>query len=181
MLCEGLPCLRAFSFPICKVESAKLYNREEGMELTMMEYINPVNLRQFNAPTRGGCRGIVSALSVNPEGILAAGSFLREIGLYEHHGSGECTTTFSLAPASGEVDVAKGAGITQLAWSPCGTYLLVAERQSDIIQVFDMRNTIGRVSWLSSQPGRASCPESAIPMSWEAGGCGKRSSWRCPC
>ncbi|KAK1018806.1 hypothetical protein LTR54_000617 [Friedmanniomyces endolithicus] len=36
-------------------------------------------------------------------------------------------------------------------WTPDGKYLLAAERQSDGIQVYDVRNMIHRVAWLSGR------------------------------
>lgn len=96
-----------------------------------------------------GCRGIISALSISLEGVLAAGTLLREVALYSSDGSGECITSFSLS--GGQADPCKGNGVSQLTWSPCGTYLFIAERQSDVIQVYDLRNTLSRVSRLSER------------------------------
>jgi WD40 repeat protein len=98
-----------------------------------------------------GCRGYISALSSNCDGILAAGSRERNIALYAQEGSGECTTQFSLADQRDSLYTPNGNGISQLAWSPDGTYLIVAERKSNGIQVFDVRNTHQRVSWLSGR------------------------------
>ena len=96
-------------------------------------------------------KGVVTALSISHDGVLAAGTRERHIGLYANEGSGECLTTFSVAPLPGEPDHLGGTGITQLAWSPDGLYLLVAERQSDVIQVYDVRNALRRVGWLSER------------------------------
>ncbi|KAJ5239080.1 hypothetical protein N7468_003699 [Penicillium chermesinum] len=89
-----------------------------------------------------GMKGIVSALAVNPsgDGVLAAGTFTRHVGLYSSNGSGELLGTFSIAktPANREIG---GKGITQLAWSPCGRYLYIAERKSDGVLVYDIRGT----------------------------------------
>ncbi|KAK3706916.1 hypothetical protein LTR37_012415 [Vermiconidia calcicola] len=98
-----------------------------------------------------GCRGIVTALSIRSDGLLAAGTTEREIGLYANEGSGECLTSFSVAADPGRLNPMKGTGVMQLAWSPDGTYLLAAERQSTGIHVYDMRNTLRRVSWLSGR------------------------------
>ena len=104
--------------------------------------------QRTTAYTNAGCRGIVSALSINSDGLLAAGSTMRQIAIYENEGSGECTTSFSL---SDEKDAAKGTGVMHLKWSPCGTYLLAAERQSDGVHVYDMRNTMRRVACLTGR------------------------------
>lgn len=98
-----------------------------------------------------GCKGTITTLSASHDGVLAAGTRQRNIALYQQEGSGEYITHFSLAPAPGHGAAFKGTGVTQLAWDPSGTYLLVAERQSDGISVFDMRNTYQRVAWLSGR------------------------------
>jgi WD40 repeat protein len=89
-----------------------------------------------------GMKGIVSALAVSPtgDGILAAGTFTRHVGLYNSNGSGESLGTFSIAKTAANRDIG-GRGITQLAWSPCGRYLYIAERRSDGILVYDVRVT----------------------------------------
>ncbi|KAJ5469087.1 hypothetical protein N7475_006839 [Penicillium sp. IBT 31633x] len=89
-----------------------------------------------------GMKGIVSALALNPsgDGILAAGTFTRHIGLYSSNGSGELLGTFSVARTPANRDIG-GRGVTQLAWSPCGRYLYIAERKSDGILVYDVRVT----------------------------------------
>ncbi|KAJ5200731.1 hypothetical protein N7491_008462 [Penicillium cf. griseofulvum] len=89
-----------------------------------------------------GMKGIVSALALNPsgDGILAAGTFTRHVGLYSSNGSGELLGTFSVARTSANREIG-GRGVTQLVWSPCGRYLYVAERKSDGILVYDVRVT----------------------------------------
>ncbi|CAG7922309.1 unnamed protein product [Penicillium olsonii] len=89
-----------------------------------------------------GMKGIVSALAVSPtgDGILAAGTFTRHVGLYNSNGSGESLGTFSIAKTEANSDIG-GRGITQLVWSPCGRYLYVAERKSDGVLVYDVRVT----------------------------------------
>jgi WD40 repeat protein len=89
-----------------------------------------------------GMKGIVSALALNPsgDGILAAGTFTRHIGLYSSNGSGELLGTFSIAKTPANRDIG-GRGVTQVVWSPCGRYLYIAERKSDGILVYDVRVT----------------------------------------
>ncbi|KAK5136593.1 hypothetical protein LTR08_002607 [Meristemomyces frigidus] len=97
-----------------------------------------------------GCKGIVSALSISHDGILAAGTTQREIALYGNDGRGECVTAFATAdPHAGRSE--PGSGITGLKWSPCARYLMIAERQCDSIQVYDVRKTMQRVSRLTGR------------------------------
>lgn len=89
-----------------------------------------------------GMKGIVSALAVNPsgDGILAAGTFTRHVGLYSSNGSGELLGTFNIAKTDA-IRAIGGKGVTQLSWSPCGRYLYIAERKSDGVLVYDIRVT----------------------------------------
>ncbi|KAK0253243.1 hypothetical protein LTS09_011660 [Friedmanniomyces endolithicus] len=98
-----------------------------------------------------GCKGIVTALAVNTDGLLATGTTQREIGLYANEGQGECVVGFSVAAPPSEKKVVTGTGVMHVGWTPDGKYLLAAERQSDGIQVYDVRNMIHRVSWLSGR------------------------------
>ena len=95
-----------------------------------------------------GFKGVISALAVSPttEGLLAAGARTRSIGLYDTAG-GSGVTHFSLP---GTIDGKKlrsetdshliGDGVSSLKWSPCGTYLYIAERDSDALFIYDARN-----------------------------------------
>ena len=95
-----------------------------------------------------GFKGTISALSVSPttDGLLAAGARTRSIGLYDTAGGSEITH-FSLP---GTIDGKKlrsetdahliGDGVSSLKWSPCGTYLYIAERDSDALFIYDVRN-----------------------------------------
>ncbi|KAK4574846.1 hypothetical protein LTR86_001688 [Recurvomyces mirabilis] len=103
------------------------------------------------------CKGIVSALALNDKGMLAAGTTEREIGLFPDEGQSGCLVSFSVANKailSENEPVLKGTGITHLKWGPDSNYLLIAERQSDCVQVYDVRNTIKRVSWLSGRKAK---------------------------
>ncbi|KAK3678207.1 hypothetical protein LTR78_002303 [Recurvomyces mirabilis] len=104
-----------------------------------------------------GCKGIVSALAISDEGMLAAGTTEREIGLFPDEGRSGCLVSFSLANKAilpEDEPVLQGTGITHLKWSPDSNYLVIAERQSDCIHVYDIRNTIRRVSWLSGRKAK---------------------------
>lgn len=83
-------------------------------------------------------KGIISALAVAPgnsegTGVLAAGTYSRQVGLYSAEGTGETIGVFGLSEEEG------GAGVTQLLWSQCGRYLYIAERKSEVIAVYDIR------------------------------------------
>lgn len=97
-------------------------------------------------------KGIVSTMSENPsgDGMIAAGTFTRNVGLYGSHGSGDLIGTFSVAGTEAERHIG-GSGITQVLWSPCGRYLYVAERKSDGVLVYDIRVTGQLVGWLAGR------------------------------
>lgn len=112
-----------------------------------------------------GMRGTVSALSVQttaesiPTGLVAAGTWTRCVGLYDFARGGECTSTWNIEEASKSVTMTDpppdseggntryptkgigGAGINQTVWSPCGRYLLINERQSTGMLIYDVRVT----------------------------------------
>lgn len=95
-----------------------------------------------------GFKGTISALAASPttDGLLAAGARTRSIALYDTAGGSE-VTHFSLP---GTLDGKKlrrgtdahliGDGVSSLKWSPCGTYLYIAERDSDALFIYDARN-----------------------------------------
>lgn len=136
-----------------------------------------------------GMRGTVSALSVQPtsdengyEGLLAAGTWTRWVGLYDIARSGECTAVWNIQEAAESVvhtdpplgaghisapterkstkGVALplqgigGAGINQTAWSPCGRYLLINERQSTGMLVYDVRGANRALGFLAGRDAR---------------------------
>ncbi|KAI4695743.1 hypothetical protein J4E81_006072 [Alternaria sp. BMP 2799] len=99
-----------------------------------------------------GFKGQISALSLSPpshtshDGILAAGSRTRYIGIYDPIGGTE-VTHFSLPGTingikfrNENLQSVMGDGVTSLKWSPCGKYLYVAERTSDVLLIYDVRN-----------------------------------------
>lgn len=136
-----------------------------------------------------GMRGTVSALSVQPtsdnngyEGLLAAGTWTRWVGLYDIARSGECAAVWNIQeaaesvvhtdPPSGVGHVSApterkstkgvalplqgigGAGINQTAWSPCGRYLLINERQSTGMLVYDVRGANRALGFLAGRDAR---------------------------
>ena len=94
----------------------------------------------------GGVKGIVSALGMSPEGILAAGTFGRWVGLYDGFGRGGSLGAFEIQSDGGRGE--EGTGVTQVVWSADGRYLLVVERCSDGVGVWDVRGTGKRLAWL---------------------------------
>jgi WD40 repeat protein len=97
--------------------------------------------------------GLIMSLSISTDGYLAAGSSNRSVGIFSSSGHGGCQTAFSVAPGLNDPDAATcgGTGITSLTWTPDGNYLLVGERQSDGIHVYDVRNQLRRVAWLAGR------------------------------
>ena len=97
--------------------------------------------------------GLIMSLDISSDGLLAAGSANRTVGVFSSSGHGPCQTAFSVAPTYGdpEASLYSGTGITSLSWTPDGTYLLVGERQSDGIHVYDVRNRLKRLAWLAGR------------------------------
>lgn len=117
-----------------------------------------------------------------PTGLIAAGTWTRWVGLYDIARSGECTATWSIAEAAKGVTYAQpptdsshshdpteptfasgttrplqgigGAGIIQTTWSPCGRYLLLNERQSTGMLVYDVRGTNKVLGFLAGRNAR---------------------------
>jgi len=101
-----------------------------------------------------GFKGWLSSLTLSPPspfatgGLLAAGSRTRCIGIYDAT-SGAEITTFSLPGTlhgkkikarHADMQSVMGDGVSCLKYSPCGTYLYVAERQSDVLLIYDVRH-----------------------------------------
>lgn len=101
-----------------------------------------------------------------PTGLLAAGTWTRWVGLYDFARGGERIATWGIAKAAESVVVEDpppglsqpprhrhnsrgrapirgigGEGINQTAWSPDGRYLLINERQSTGVLIYDVRVT----------------------------------------
>lgn len=100
-----------------------------------------------------GMKGIVSALGVSSEGMLAAGTYSRWVGLYDGFGKGGSAGVFCVGGVEDD-EGGRGGGITQVLWSPCGRYLCVVERASDGVGVWDIRGTGKRLAWLRGRNAR---------------------------
>lgn len=98
-------------------------------------------------------KGIISALGMSGEGVLAAGTFSRWVGLYDSHGRGDTIAIFPLSSPS-DADSERGQGVTQVIWSACNRYLCIAERGSDGISVCDVRKFDKRLAWLKGRTAR---------------------------
>lgn len=133
--------------------------------------------------------GLIMSLGISPEGYLAAGSSNRTVGIFSSFGHGPCETSFSVASTPGDPDAStySGTGITSISWTRDGTYLLAAERQSNGIHVYDVRNQLRRVAWLSNR--NALTPQrlgiSTVPVMsglevWAGGKDGGVRMWRNP-
>lgn len=106
--------------------------------------------RGHDAGAGRGMKGIISTLAMSAEGVLAAGTFSRWVGLYDGFGSGGTVAVFPVA-GKGQGEEGKGMGITQVLWGSCGRYLCVAERGSDGVGVWDIRGTGKRLAWLKGR------------------------------
>lgn len=142
--------------------------------------------RQLYGAASMSCRGRISALSISSSGILAAGSTEREVALYGNGGQGECITAFSIAQHP-DGSSPSGTGVTGLGWSPCDQYVLIAERQSECIQVYDVRNALSRVACLTGRKADSTqklgfdiVPTSEGCEVWAGGTDGVVKMWRNP-
>ena len=96
-------------------------------------------------------KGIVSTLGISCDGVLAAGTFSRWIGLYDGYGRGGTQGVFEIK--GDREETLGGTGVTQVLWSACGRYLCTAERNSDGLGVWDIRGTGKRLAWLGDRHG----------------------------
>ncbi|KAL2193666.1 hypothetical protein P885DRAFT_72054 [Corynascus similis CBS 632.67] len=118
-----------------------------------------------------GMRGTVSALAAQPVlpsagadgggwGLLAAGTWTRNLGIYDLIRSGSCVATWSAASVAEDAGVG-GRGVMQTLWSPCGRYLVVNERGATGLLVYDLRGTHRLLGTLEGRNGttnqRLSC------------------------
>ncbi|KAI1780203.1 hypothetical protein F4818DRAFT_453936 [Hypoxylon cercidicola] len=104
-----------------------------------------------------GMRGAVSALAAQPPdarhaSLVAAATWTRWVGLYDFaQSSGACVATWSIARAGTDEARVGGDGVAQAAWSPCGRYLLLGERKSAGVLVYDVRVTGKLLGWLAGR------------------------------
>jgi telomerase Cajal body protein 1 len=73
-------------------------------------------------------RGIVSALAVSQDNILAIGTYSNTIALF--------SSTYEPVSA---FKVPLGTGVTELKWDPSGRYLYIVPRNSSEVQIWDVR------------------------------------------
>ncbi|THZ03431.1 hypothetical protein D6C95_03751 [Aureobasidium pullulans] len=141
--------------------------------------------RKLYGADTAGIGGIVSSLALSGDNILAAGTYNRQVGLFENAGQGETVAAFDLKFNDAEASLLRGNGVSQLAWSPCGNYLFVAERQSDALLVYDIRHTGQRLSYVTGRCALttlklsfdvASNPEGKTDI-WAGGTDGKVRVW----
>jgi len=100
-----------------------------------------------------GMNGIVSAMAINGDGVLAAGTFTRRLGLYDGNGRGGTVGVFHIG-GDDDLEATRGRGITQVIWSLCGRYLCVVERNSDGVSIWDIRGAGKRLAWLEGRQAR---------------------------
>ncbi|KAI1461854.1 hypothetical protein F4805DRAFT_184995 [Annulohypoxylon moriforme] len=125
-----------------------------------------------------GMRGTVSSLAAQPPdssnaSLVAAGTWTRWVGLYDFAGAdGSCAATWSVASAGNDEARIGGDGVMQTLWSPCGRYLLVSERKSSGILVYDVRVTGKLLGWLAGREalGNQRMTADAFPGREESGG-----------
>lgn len=118
-----------------------------GQEPLSSTQTGPKKLQDDRWNPSTSIRGIISTLAIEPQSrVLAAGTFSRQVGLYDLEGQGGCVGAFSVMGNDADMEI-RGGGITELNWSPCGRYLFVAERKSDGMMLYDIRNTGQLLSW----------------------------------
>lgn len=124
-------------------------NRDGDGPVTRM---HTTRSRRAGAAGQGpGMKGIVSALGMSSEGMLAAGTYSRWVGLYDGFGRGGDAGVFSVGS---ENEAERGGGITQVIWSGCGRYLCVVERASDGVGIWDIRGAGKSLAWLQGRNAR---------------------------
>lgn len=102
--------------------------------------------------------GIVSAMDVSSSNTLAIGTTGRQVSLFDDAGLAGprgCIATVDLTDET-------GCGVAQIRWSSCGKYLVVGEMKSEILSIWDMRNTHKRLQVLDGGGER-----SWVAKSWD--------------
>jgi len=110
--------------------------------------------RRNHTAASGGMKGVVSTMAISGQGLLAAGTFSRWVGLYDGHGRGNTVGVFSVAGENEKEEGSVGNGLTQILWSACDKYMCTVERASDGIAVWDVRGTGKRLAWLRGRKAR---------------------------
>ncbi|UNI13411.1 hypothetical protein JDV02_000159 [Purpureocillium takamizusanense] len=93
-----------------------------------------------------GMKGTVSALAASPYdanggSLVAAGTWTRWMGMYDLSRTNKVVANWSISQAASAdfgLDIG-GQGVVQVSWSPCGRYLVINERQSSGLLVYDIR------------------------------------------
>ena len=105
-----------------------------------------------------GMKGVVSALGLSPPDagssqLVAAGTRTRWMGLYDLHRSEGAVANWKISQSDlpGSPERCAGQGIVQVLWSPCGRYLVINERHSDGLLVYDIRGSGRLLSVLSGR------------------------------
>ncbi|KAF2745498.1 hypothetical protein M011DRAFT_469553 [Sporormia fimetaria CBS 119925] len=105
-----------------------------------------------------GYKGVITSLSLSPDSsddhsILAAGTRSRWVALYDcfRLGSGGAQSEIvavDLNTGAGKRGRGRGGnGVTGVKWSPCAKYLYIAERGSDVVSIYDVRNFRHGLGW----------------------------------
>ena len=110
--------------------------------------------RRHHTAAAGGMKGIMSTLAMSSDGILAAGTFSRWVGLYDGYGRGDTVSAFAVAQEREGDGSTDGKGVTQVMWSQCGRYLCTVERGSDGVGVWDIRGNGKWLAWLKGRHAR---------------------------
>ncbi|EPE02345.1 wd repeat-containing protein [Ophiostoma piceae UAMH 11346] len=108
-----------------------------------------------------GVSGNVSALAATPaHSLTAAGTWTRGVGLYDLARAGDLASHWNLRDnRDSDSGVSyDGGGVVQLLWSPCGRYLVVNERKSNGLLVYDVRGTHRLLATLSGRSNKTARP-----------------------
>ncbi|PNY28342.1 Guanine nucleotide-binding protein negative regulator 1 [Tolypocladium capitatum] len=111
-----------------------------------------------------GMKGTVAALAASPYdanggSIVAAGTWTRWMGLYDLQRTDKVVANWSISHAGDAEAGLGGQGIVQVVWSPCGRYLVVNERHTSSLAVYDIRG-LGQL--LGALSGRESITQQTL-------------------